>query len=172
MFSSVVLSLLLQQETGTEIVRSQGTIGGKVTIAQASNSLIWVMGVTGSVLLPWCVFKLPKTTVEQTKPWHKSIWSAHVRTRWQEDGPVFFCTLHLLLVLFILTFLSFFSLLVVVPLHSWFLPLLTTCILVLSVQTLPSLYCEHCTGPGTMLAVSFCRWREKRPKQTCTQRLG
>lgn len=27
MFSSVVLSLLLQQETGTEIVRSQGTIG-------------------------------------------------------------------------------------------------------------------------------------------------
>lgn len=40
MFSSVVLSLLLQQETGTEIVRSQGTIGGKVTIAQASSSLI------------------------------------------------------------------------------------------------------------------------------------
>lgn len=27
MFGSVVLSLLLQQETGTEIVRSQGTTG-------------------------------------------------------------------------------------------------------------------------------------------------
>lgn len=52
MFSSVVLSLPLQQETGTEIVRSQGTIGGKVTIAQASSSLIRVIGVTGSVLLP------------------------------------------------------------------------------------------------------------------------
>lgn len=49
-FSSVVLSPLLQQDT--EIVRSQGTIGGKVTIAQASSSLIRVLGVTGSVLLP------------------------------------------------------------------------------------------------------------------------
>lgn len=50
MFSCVVLSLRLQQETGTGIVRSQGTIGGKVTIAQASSSLISVTGVTGSVL--------------------------------------------------------------------------------------------------------------------------
>lgn len=50
MFSSVVLSPLLQQET--EVVRSQGTIGGKVTIAQASSSLIRVFEVTGSVLLP------------------------------------------------------------------------------------------------------------------------
>lgn len=37
MFSGVVLSRPLQQETGTEMVRSQGTIGGKVTIAQASS---------------------------------------------------------------------------------------------------------------------------------------
>lgn len=71
MFSGVVLSLRLQEETGTEIVRSQGTIGEKVTIAQASSSLISVMGVTGSVLpLDVCFFfffKLPKTTVEQTQ---------------------------------------------------------------------------------------------------------
>lgn len=67
-FSGVVLSVRLQEETGTEIVRSQGTIGGKVTIAQASSSLISVMGVTGSVLpLDVFLFKLPKTTVEQTQ---------------------------------------------------------------------------------------------------------
>lgn len=71
---------------------------------------------------PLMCFKLPKTTVEQTKPRHKSIWSARVRTHWQEAGPVFFSTLHLLLVLSILTFLPF-SLLIVVPLQSWFLPL-------------------------------------------------
>lgn len=59
MLSSVVLALPLQQETGTEIIRSQGTIGfqkggggWKVTVAQASSSLIWILGVTGSVLLP------------------------------------------------------------------------------------------------------------------------
>lgn len=59
MYSSAVLSLPLQQETGTEIIRSQGTIGFskrrrrmEVTVAQASSSVIWILGVTGPVLLP------------------------------------------------------------------------------------------------------------------------
>lgn len=90
------LIILLQQETGTETVRSQGTIGGKVTIAQASSSLVRVSGVTGSALLPRCVYKLPKTTVEQTEPRHKSIWSAHGHTHWQEAGPAYSPTPHLL----------------------------------------------------------------------------
>lgn len=64
---SVVLSLQLQQETGTEIVRSQGTIifwgvclfflkeegeAGGVTIARTSRVLVrFYFGVTGSVVL-------------------------------------------------------------------------------------------------------------------------
>lgn len=72
LLDSVVLSLLLQQETGAVIIRSQGTIRGKVTIAQASNSLMsirnhWICSP------PLMCLKLPKTTVEQTKPRHKSI---------------------------------------------------------------------------------------------------
>lgn len=35
---AAVLSLVMQQETGMELVCSQGTVGGKVTIAQASSS--------------------------------------------------------------------------------------------------------------------------------------
>lgn len=72
--------------------------------ARSDLSLRWVMGVTGSVLLPWCVFffyllyfflfTLPKTTVEQSKLRLKSNWSAHVRTCWREAGPVFFRTQH------------------------------------------------------------------------------
>lgn len=116
MLGSVVLSLLLQQETGTEVIRSQGTVGGKVTIAQASSSLIRVTGVTGSVLLPRCVLSCQRPQWNKLKPRHKSIWSAHVRTHWQEAGPVFFSTLHLVLVLSIMTFLL--SWLIVVPLHS------------------------------------------------------
>lgn len=35
---AAVLSLVMRQETGMELVCSQGTVGGKVTIAQASSS--------------------------------------------------------------------------------------------------------------------------------------
>lgn len=147
MLSSVVLSFLLQQETGTEIVHSQGTIGGKVTIAQAS--LTWVMGVTGSVLLPRCVFKLPKTTVELTKARNQSIWSAHVCTLaggWSSNllcltTPPF----TLLTSPFILRCGStVFSVLL----------LLTISVMVLTVHTLPLLYCEHCARVGKVSAVA------------------
>lgn len=167
-FSSVVLSLLLQQETGTEIVRSQGTIGGKVTIAQASSSLIMSNRSHWICSPPLMCFKLPKTTVEQTKPRHKSIWSAHVRTRWWEAGPVFFSTPHLLPVLSILTFLSFFLT------CSGSTPLSVSSAdyyrsVFLCVQTLPVSYSA---GADEMSAVSSCGRREKRPKQTCAQRFG
>lgn len=35
---AAALSLVMQRETGMELVCSQGTVGGKVTIAQASSS--------------------------------------------------------------------------------------------------------------------------------------
>lgn len=73
MFSCVVLSLRLQQETGTEIVRSQGTIGGKVTIAQASSSLISVTGVTGSVLPLDVFFFFSCQRPQWNNPRHRSI---------------------------------------------------------------------------------------------------
>lgn len=53
---AAVLSLVLQQETGMELVCSQGTVGGKVTIAQASSSgmgEIWSLGAgTNRVFYP------------------------------------------------------------------------------------------------------------------------
>lgn len=75
----------------TELFCSQGTVRGNVPLAGTSRSdeswesldLFYYLDV---------FFKLPKTTVEQAKLRHKSIWSAHVRTRWQEAGPVFFPT--------------------------------------------------------------------------------
>lgn len=39
-FISEVLSFVLQKETGTELVLSQGTIRGKVTVAHACESLL------------------------------------------------------------------------------------------------------------------------------------
>lgn len=54
-------------------------------LAHMSNGSHWIC----STYLDTLMFsKLPKTTVEQTKLRHKPIWSAHVRTRWQEAGPV------------------------------------------------------------------------------------
>lgn len=162
MFSSVVLSLLLQQETGTEIIRSQVTIGGKVTIAQASSSLIRVKRITGSVLLPWCVLSCQRPQWNKLNP-DTSLSEVPMYAHWQEAGPVFFSTLNLLLILSILTFLSFFLSLsgftpfLVSSTEFW---LLLSCFL--SVQTLPLLYCRlRCAGPAKMLAVWLFGWCSK-----------
>lgn len=117
MFSCVVLSLRLQQETGTEIVRSQGTIGGKVTIAQASSSLISVTGVTGSVL-PLDVFfflaaKDHSGTTPDTGLSEVPMYAHAGRRLVQYSAPP---SLHSDVSILL-------SLLVVVPHHSWFLPL-------------------------------------------------
>lgn len=55
MFTSVVLSLLLQRETGTEIIRSQGSIGFLEKEEDDGNlrpEAERILGVTGSVLHP------------------------------------------------------------------------------------------------------------------------
>lgn len=122
MFSSVVLSPLLQQET--EIVRSQGTIGGKVTIAQASSSLIWVLGVTGSVLLPWCVLSCQRPQWNKLNPdtsLSEVPMYAHTGRRLVQYSFLLYTSFWY----FLFWHFFLFSLLLVVPLHPWFLPLIS-----------------------------------------------
>lgn len=161
--SSGVLSRLLQQETGTEIVRSQGTIGGEVTIAQALSAHSRVMGAAGSVLLPRCVFQAAKdhgvTNHALTQVYLKCPCTHTPAGGRPSVSPVLSTSPR---VLFIQAFLPFLPR---CAFHATtrFLPLST--LTTLSVRTPPSLYCEHCAGPGTTLAASSCGPCEKRPKQ-------
>lgn len=163
---SVVLSLLLQQETGTEVVRSQGTIGfqkeeEEVTIAQASSSLL--LGVTGSVLLPWCVLSCqrpqwnklnPDTSLSEVPAY------THTHTHWQEAGPVVFFYSTFLFCHFFLfpTLIAFSS----TPLSvTTSLSKLCPCYTV-GRTVLDQEICEQLTLTTEFL---FCVWSENRPKQ-------